>query len=53
MVVAFSVAITRLIERFPALKWVGSGVLAWAAGGIIAGDPLLKMVPGYDASLGT
>lgn len=52
MVIAFSVAIVGLLERFPALKWIGAGVLAWAAGGIIAGDPLLKLVPQYDAHIG-
>ncbi|WP_298962527.1 TerC family protein [uncultured Methylobacterium sp.] len=49
MIIAFSVAISSLIDRYPALKWVGAAVLAWAAGGIIAGDPLLTMIPLYDA----
>jgi YjbE family integral membrane protein len=51
MVIAFSVAIVGLLERFPILKWVGAGVLAWAAGGIVANDPLLKLVPHYDPHL--
>jgi YjbE family integral membrane protein len=52
MVVAFSVGISGLIERFPVLKWVGAAVLGWAAGGIVAGDPLLRLVPSYDPHLG-
>ncbi|KOX53878.1 hypothetical protein ADL19_15010 [Streptomyces purpurogeneiscleroticus] len=51
MVIAFAVAISALIERFPFIKWVGAAVLAWAAGGIVANDPLLKLVPHYDAHL--
>jgi predicted tellurium resistance membrane protein TerC len=51
MVVAFSVGISGLIERFPILKWVGAAVLGWAAGGIVAGDPLWLLVPGFDAHL--
>lgn len=52
MVIAFSVGISGLIERFPVLKWVGAAVLGWAAGGIVAGDPLWLLVDGYDAHLG-
>jgi YjbE family integral membrane protein len=51
MVILFAVAISALIERFPFIKWIGAAVLAWAAGGIVANDPLLKMVPHYDAHL--
>ncbi|TXM69603.1 TerC family protein [Methylobacterium sp. WL120] len=52
MVIAFSVGISAMIERFPVLKWFGAAVLGWAAGGIIAGDPLLKLMSGYNEHLG-
>jgi YjbE family integral membrane protein len=52
MVILFSVAISAMIDRFPILKWIGAGVLAWAAGGIVANDPLLKLVPSYDPHIG-
>lgn len=33
----------RLIERFPIIIYIGGAILAWTAGRMITGDPLLKM----------
>jgi YjbE family integral membrane protein len=32
--------LAALMDRFPALIWAGAGVLGWAGGELIAGDPL-------------
>ncbi|MGI6092912.1 MAG: TerC family protein [Veillonellaceae bacterium] len=32
----------RLIERFPIIIYIGGAILAWTAGRMITGDPLLK-----------
>lgn len=36
-----STAFIQLIERYPIVIYLGGGVLAWTAGGMITGDPLL------------
>lgn len=32
----------RLVERFPSILYIGGAILAWTAGGMIAGDPLVR-----------
>lgn len=39
-----AVLIMRLVTRYPFLKWLGSALLGWVAGGIILHDPLLQGV---------
>jgi len=36
-----STAFIRLVERYPILIYLGGGILAWTAGSMIAGDPLI------------
>jgi YjbE family integral membrane protein len=42
IVVGGSTLILKWIERFPALLYVGGGVLAWTAVGMMTGEPLVK-----------
>ena len=37
-----STAFIKLVDRFPAVIYLGGAVLTWTAGGMIAGDPLTK-----------
>ena len=37
-----STAFIRLVERFPILIYLGGGILAWTAGSMITGDPLIS-----------
>lgn len=37
-----STAFIRLIERYPIVIYIGGGILAWTAGGMITGDLLVK-----------
>lgn len=40
--------VLKLIERYPAIVYIGSGVLAWTAVKMVTGEPLLKdYVAGY------
>jgi YjbE family integral membrane protein len=41
IVVWGSALVVRLIERYPAILWVGAAVLGWTAAKMIAGEPLL------------
>jgi len=36
-----STAFIKLIERYPVIVYLGGGILAWTAGGMIADDPIL------------
>jgi len=36
-----STAFIRLVERYPFVIYLGCGILAWTAGGMITGDPLI------------
>lgn len=36
-----STAFIRLIERYPIVVYLGGGILAWTAGGMLTGDPLI------------
>jgi len=38
-----STLILRLVDRFPAIVYLGAGVLAWTAGRMILNDPLVKV----------
>lgn len=37
-----STAFIALVEKYPAVIYAGGAILAWTAGGMITGDPLLK-----------
>jgi len=37
-----STAFIKLIERYPAIVYIGGGILAWTAGGMIAGDVIFE-----------
>ncbi|MEM5767613.1 MAG: TerC family protein [Bacillota bacterium] len=43
-----STAFIKLIERYPVIVYLGGGILAWTAGGMIADDPILT---GYLSSI--
>ncbi len=51
MVIAGSVVVSAMVERFPALTWAGAALLGWVAGGIIVADPLVQrhVAPGDEA----
>lgn len=49
IVIAGSALISGLIARFPILVWAGGGLLGWVAGGIIATDPYVTGLVGFDA----
>lgn len=36
-----STTFMRLVERYPILIYLGGGILAWTAGGMITGDPII------------
>jgi YjbE family integral membrane protein len=37
-----STQILKLVERYPAITYIGAGVLAWTAGKMITSEPLVK-----------
>ena len=37
-----STAFIRVVERYPIVIYLGGGILAWTAGGMITGDPLIS-----------
>lgn len=41
LIVWGSTLLVRLMDRFPAVIYVGAGVIAWAAGHMIAADPIV------------
>ncbi|VFU07644.1 TerC family protein [Methylocella tundrae] len=41
LVVLGSTFLIALLERFPALVWIGAGILGWVAGELIGSDPAL------------
>jgi YjbE family integral membrane protein len=47
VVIAGSSFVLRWVERFPAILWLGAGVLGWTAAKMIASEPLAK--PLFDA----
>ncbi|MFT3663727.1 TerC family protein [Piscinibacter sp.] len=49
IVVWGSTLVLKLVERFPAITYIGAGVLAYTAGHMIVSEPLLNQV--YDPSL--
>jgi predicted tellurium resistance membrane protein TerC len=44
IVIAGSQLILKYVERFPSIVYIGSGVLAWTAVKMMAGEPLLAGV---------
>lgn len=47
LIVWGSTFLARLMDRFPAVTYVGAGVIAWAAGHMIAADPIVagRVIP--------
>ncbi len=41
IVIGGSTLVVKWVERFPAILWIGAGVLGWTAAKMIAGEPLL------------
>jgi len=44
-----STVVLKLIERYPFIIYIGAGVLAWTAAGMITDEPLLEALFGIDA----
>ena len=42
IVIAGSALVLKWVERFPAILWLGAGVLGWTAAKMIASEPLLR-----------
>ena len=42
IVIAGSALVLKWVERYPAILWIGAGVLGWTAAKMIASEPLLR-----------
>lgn len=51
IVVWGSTLILRWVERFPAIVYLGAGVLAWTAAKMMLGEPLLRELVDADAAI--